>query len=631
MGQKAANSHVKKLNYLLVMPRLVRNVNDSYSFPLGIAYISSSLKKAGFNVFTLNLNHCEGQLYDILKDKIEKNGIHVVLTGALSAQYNSVRSILEITKRIDESLITVVGGGIISSSPIVAMDALEYVDFGVIGEGEVTSVELCHVLENGGEFAAIDGLVFNANNRICSNSLINSPEKTVTSCDNYVLTSRRKEIEDIDSIPWPDYAGFELEKTLASTLGLFGFNESNTLAMVSSRSCPYNCTFCFHTVGLKYRQRSLDGFFEELDYLVSNYNIKGLYLSDELCARDISRLEQFCSRVKQYNIKWCGSFRVDDVTPEMLTVLKNGNCVLMMFGLESADNRILKSMRKGITIEQTEKALKLVHDKGISMTGCFIFGDIEETLETATKTLNWWKRHPEYGISLRLIVPYPGTYVYKIACENAIIRDQVKFLKDGCPQVNISKMSDQEFRGFAKELMEASAIEKALLSSVVVHNINSKHGCIDVDADCSVCGAKNNWKKVRLFKLTHISCFKCGQQYIPPLDSQIYANIDKNIQSLVHDHGKLAVWGMSHFAIEILSNSQVLQAENIFYIDICTTKQNTKLYGKTINSPDIIAKEYIETVVVSAPYNLVDIEAHIEINFKNVKRVIDVSNLIGFD
>ena len=58
----------KKLNFLIVMPRLVQKTDDGYVFPLGIAYVSSSLKKAGFNVFTLNLNHHEGEVFDIIKN-----------------------------------------------------------------------------------------------------------------------------------------------------------------------------------------------------------------------------------------------------------------------------------------------------------------------------------------------------------------------------------------------------------------------------------------------------------------------------------------------------------------------------------------------------------------------------------
>ncbi|MBA4416597.1 MAG: hypothetical protein C0392_01610 [Syntrophus sp. (in: bacteria)] len=622
---------INKLNYLLVMPRFVRNIGDSYGFPLGIAYVSSSMKKAGFNVFTLNLNHCDGTLYDILKSRFENDDIHVVMVGALSAQYSMVRPIIETAKKINESIVTVVGGGIITSDPVVAMDALEYVDIGVIGEGEVTGVELCRALENKGDLTAVDGLIFKSNHHIFNKPGINSCGSTLENESDYTITKHRKEIADIDSIPWPDYEGFELEKNLAATLGIIGFIESNTLAMISSRSCPYGCTFCFHTVGRKYRQRSLDGFFEELDYLVSNYKVESLALSDELFARDISRLEEFCLRIKKYNIKWLGGFRVDDITPEMLPLLKEGNCITMGFGLESADNRILKSMRKGITIEQIERTLKLVYDTGIPISAGFIFGDIEETLETANNTLNWWKEHPEYSASLRLITAFPGTHIYKYACEKGIIKDKVQFLRDGCPQLNISKMTDDEFQVFTKELMEAALSNTKLLSSFEVYSINDRDGCICLNGECSVCGTKNNWENVRLFKPNFIVCQKCGQQFNPPLNSTIRSNIDVNVLKLLRKHGKLAFWGMTYHAMDIFRNSDVLHDANIFPIDICTSKQNKDLFGIQIYSPDVIANEGIETVVVTAPYHIGYIEAQIGTNYKSVKNVIDISNLVGMD
>jgi anaerobic magnesium-protoporphyrin IX monomethyl ester cyclase len=622
---------MSKLNFLLVMPRFARNIGDSYGFPLGIAYVSSSMKKAGFNVMTLNLNHSEGTLYDILKSRIENDNVNVIMIGALSAQYSMIRPIVESAKQINRNIITIVGGGIITSDPIVALDALEYVDIGVIGEGEVTSVELCRALESKRDLATVDGLIFKANHRIFANNGDHSGGSKLEINGDYVITNRRIEIGDINVIPWPDYAGFELEKNLAANLGIVGFNESNTMAMISSRSCPYNCTFCFHTVGRKYRQRSLDGFFDELDYLVSNYKIRSMALSDELFARDISRLKEFCSRIKKYNIKWLGNFRVDDITPEMLPLLKEGNCVTMGFGLESADNRILESMRKGITIEQIERALKLVYDAGISISAGFIFGDIEETLETANNTLTWWKEHPEYGTSLRLITAFPGSHIYKYACEKGIIKDKVQFLRDGCPQLNISKMTDEEFQVFTKDLMQAVVSNAKLLSSYDVYRINDKDGCICLTGTCSVCGTNNNWENVRLFKPNFVACNKCGQQFNPPLNAAIRANIDTNMLGLLRKHGKLAVWGMTHHAIDIFSNSTVLRDANIFPIDICTSKQNKTLFGTQIYSPNIIANEGIETVVVTAPYHIGYIEAQIGTKYSSVQRVIDISNLVGTD
>jgi radical SAM superfamily enzyme YgiQ (UPF0313 family) len=619
----------KKLNYLLVMPRLVLNISDSYGFPLGIAYVSSCLKKAGYNVATLNLNHYEGTLFDILKRFIEKNNIDVVMTGALSAQYSMIRSIIETVKMINKNIVTVVGGGLISSDPMVAMDALEYVDIGVIGEGELTSVELCSALENSGELTAIDGLIFKLGSRICDGLIAISGTERLSDGVNYVITGRRKEIEDIDSIPWPDYDGFELKKNLESTLGTIGFNESNTLAMISSRSCPYNCTFCFHTVGKKYRQRSLDSFFKELDFLVSNYRILSLALSDELIARDFTRLKQFCTRIKKYNIKWSGGFRVDDISPEILTLLKDSNCITMGFGLESADNRILKSMRKGITVEQIEKTLKMVYEAGISISGGFIFGDVEETMETANNTLEWWKQHLEYGTSLRLITAFPGTHIYKHACKNGVITDKIKFLKDGCPQINVSRMTDEEFKLFTQKMMDATLNNSRELSFFDISNINDKLGCIDIKGECCVCGTLNNWAQIKLFRPTFIKCHTCGQQFNPPLHSTIRSNIDCNVSRLLKKHGKIAVWGMTAHAVDVFKHSSLLSDSNIFPIDICNSKQTDDFYGTRVNSPDIISKEDIKTVVVTAPYHISYIEAQIETGYKNVKNIINISSLIG--
>ncbi len=358
----------KKLNYLLVMPRFVQKIGDGYSFPLGIAYVSSSLKKAGYNVTTLNLNHHKGEVLEIIKKEIKKKKIDVVATGGLSFQYNTIKSVIEAAKKAGKGIITIVGGGIITSDPKPAMKALEYANFGVIGEGEVTINELCYVLEHGGKLSKIAGIIYKSNNF-------------------YKITRPRGEIEDINALPWPDYKGFEIEKYLKlSPPGISGLNEQNTVFMLASRSCPYNCTFCFHTTGRKYRQRSLDSFFEDLNYLVTKYRINFLCLADELFSLNLERVKEFCQRIKKYKIQWWAQFRVDNITPQFLPFLKEGGCRVMSFGLESADNRILKSMRKNTTVEQIEKTLKLVYDAGISFEGAFIFGDIEETWETANNT-----------------------------------------------------------------------------------------------------------------------------------------------------------------------------------------------------------------------------------------------------
>jgi hypothetical protein len=98
-----------------------------------------------------------------------------------------------------------------------------------------------------------------------------------------------------------------------------------------------------------------------------------------------------------------------------------------------------------------------------------------------------------------------------------------------------------------------------------------------------------------------VACEKCGQQYFPPLDTVIRSNIDNNIRKLIKEYGKISVWGMTIHVIDFFSNSASLHDKNIFPIDICSSKQHNNFFGKQISAPDIIAKEDIKTVIISAP------------------------------
>lgn len=201
--------------------------------------------------------------------------------------------------------------------------------------------------------------------------------------------------------------------------------------VIASRSCPFSCTFCFHPSGRKYRQRSLDNIFAEIDYLLKTTEVKQLIISDELFAVKKQRVFEFCKRISKYKINWSLQLRVTDVNPEMLQAMKDSGCVCISYGLESADNSVLKSMEKHITIEQIETALKMTYAVNIDIQGGFIFGDIAETNETAANTLKWFDANSNYGLELNMIHIFPGTPLYNFAFEHGIIRDKVEYLKKG--------------------------------------------------------------------------------------------------------------------------------------------------------------------------------------------------------
>lgn len=594
-----------KKNVLLVIPPIVEDPTKWYVFPIGIAYVSASLKKFGFNVKTLNLNYKKNPM-KILEKFIIDNNIDVVGTGGLSTQYPDLKEIVTIAKKVNPNIITMVGGGIITGDPIPAMIALENADYGMIGEGEITCCELIQYFEgqNNLKKEDIDGIIYKDKN-------------------DYHITSPRKEIDDLDSIPFPDYEGFEYEKVVINDSSTYIFSEEvlNTASICGSRSCVYNCTFCFHSSGKKYRQRSINNIFKEIDWLIEKYPIQQLFIVDELFANNELRLQEFCQRIKNYNLSWIASLRVDIVTKPMLQMLKDCNCKAISFGLESADNHILKSMRKNITIEQIDSALKLCNEVGMLCAGTFIFGDLEETIESYNHTLNWWRAHPEYYIKLSLITVYPGSYLYKEACKRGIIQDPVQFLKDGCPIINVSKLSDEEYAEMAS-IIDIAPSERELVDIKDFKSVIEDNK-VNLSAKCPFCGSIQKWEHIDVFRRMEAKCTECNRKFELNVFNYVDLSIYKfNIKQILDRFGKIAIWPRTISTYNMLKSIEYLQSKNVYIVDKSPLKQKSIILGKKTFSPDIINEEQIPCVIINIPTNVEgEIEREIHRKYPNVKHI----------
>lgn len=412
--------------------------------PLGILYVSAALKASGVaNVFTVNLNHQEDSDEEVLGRIIKENDIHIVGSGGISGQFIEVSPLMKLLKKIAPQLTTIVGGGMITADAIPAMEAFEgCVDYGVIGEGEKTVVELVQAIYHNKAKNEIKGIIYKDGKE-------------------WVLTKRREDEMDLDSLPLPDYAGFDYDKYLATNGEVEDGVKYSPVAIIGGRSCKYNCTFCFHPSGSKYRQRSLDSIFSEIDYLVNHYDVNYIALREELFASDEQRVLDFCKRIKDYPLVWSIQLRVDSVSELMVEALKNSNCRYVFLGIESADNRILKSMRKNITIEQVEYALDLTIKAGLDTRSTIILGDEVETMESAYRTINWWLEHKKYSsIVIDMIIAFPGSTLYKNARKNGRIPDPIRFLQEGCPIINLStEMSDAEYDKLVQDISRYNCMQ----------------------------------------------------------------------------------------------------------------------------------------------------------------------------
>jgi len=602
---------IKQLNFLVVMPRLVQKTGEGYQFPLGIAYISASLKAAEYTVYTLNLNHVTGDLFAALQHAIATHHIDVVLTGGISMQYNSIFELVKFTKMLNPNMINIVGGGLITAEPEVAFEALEFIDIGVIGEGEVTICELAHALEHERDLATVNGIIYQKN-------------------DQLITTLPRTAIEDIDSIPWPDYEGFELDRYLELLpAAVNDLREERMAFLLTSRSCPFSCTFCFHTVSKKYRRRSIASVMEELQYLKDKYAIKFVFLADELFGFQKTRLKEFCESMRTLNLPWGSSFRVNDINPQSIQHLKSSNCRMVVVGLESADNRILESMRKHITIEQTEQALKLLFDAEIPFAGNLIFGDIEETVETATNTLTWWENHLQYNVNLWPVISYPGSHLYTYACEKGIIKDRIQYLKDGCPAVNVSKMNQAEMSWLVTNLMEKPFQVGKNVKNLNIIGINPETKRVSLSGNCVRCNHLNTWHDRKLFISVNLVCEKCAQKHNTPLPSEIQRNIVNNVETLLERYNTLAVWGVTFFSFVFFRDVPLFQKDpRIIPMDNSASKQMMNLYGKQVHSPAILEQAEIPAVLVFYPNSMQQISDQIHKYYPSVNKIADVSDLM---
>lgn len=419
------------MNLLLINPHI------SYAplFPIGLAYLSSVLKRQGVNVHCLDLCFSPKEKHhDLIRQKIVAENIDTVGIGGLSRNFCSIRDALNAARKARPGIRTIIGGALFSTEPDLVYNKLE-ADFGVFGEAEETVSELIEVLDRRGDIATVRGIAYRDRNA------------------DMIRTADRAPIEDIDALPFPDYDGFNLGNylKLIDIRGDWILDNPRVFPLLASRSCPFKCTFCYHTIN-KYRQRSLDSVFAEIDYAVEHYQINGLDIFDDLFAIDRDRLVEFCRRIKGYNLLWMPQLRVNNVDSELLGIMKDAGCWSISYGLESMSRDVLKSMRKKISPDQIKHALRLTYENQIDIQGNFIFGDTAETLTTANETINWWASNQKYRINLTPIETYPGTELYLDAVKKRIIQNPLNFLENACPQVNNTQLSQEDYAALKKRI-----------------------------------------------------------------------------------------------------------------------------------------------------------------------------------
>ncbi|TAN62447.1 B12-binding domain-containing radical SAM protein [bacterium] len=356
---------------------------------LGTVLLGTILKNHGYTVKSYVENVSELDLADVLT--ADAVGISTI-TSTAKRSY-------EIAKLLRKTGIPVFIGG--PHATFLPDEALESCDYVIRGEADDCIVDFIKALETGKGFEYVAGLSYRDSNGIVTHN------KSTATC------------KDVDKLPCPDF-------TLISGLEQHGSKKFSITPIMTSRGCPFDCSFCSVTgmFGQKYRFRSKEHVMEEL---IANKNSGSnwVFFYDDNFIAHKNRTKELLHTMINSKVtpNWTAQVRVEVAKDqELLDLMKKSGCHTVYIGFESINPETLKLYNKKQSIEDIESCIKILHKNGIRIHGMFVFGSDMDTTDTIQETVRFAKRNDLESVQFLILTPLPGTKCYRdLESENRII------------------------------------------------------------------------------------------------------------------------------------------------------------------------------------------------------------------
>jgi radical SAM superfamily enzyme YgiQ (UPF0313 family) len=358
--------------------------------PLGILYCATLLAENGTKVSVLDqaaLGFSSRQAIQWIKrENPDVLGFSVLLTS-----FKEALNIARQVKTQNPNMVVVFGNYHATFNAEKIIEKYPFVDIIVRGEGEHTSLELVKCLEKEGNLKDVAGITYRKNGKAVS-------------------TAERPLLRDLNSLPIPDRSLIDAKYSS----DIFGIKVATRkfTSIVSSRGCPFGCSFCACTMFAQrlWRPRSVENIMNELNFLQSEGYEQFLFVDDNFTLNP-KRVVKLCRKIRKEKMDfewWCDS-RVDNCTYDMLREMTKAGCKLLYFGIESANQRILDYYKKGITPEQSRNAVRKARKAGIDViVGSFIVGAPDETLGEIQNTLKFAHELDIDVPQLNVLGAFPG-------------------------------------------------------------------------------------------------------------------------------------------------------------------------------------------------------------------------------
>lgn len=361
---------------------------------LGLAYIASTLEKHGHEVRIV-----EGMAEIITLEEIGTIAESFDIVGITSVTFLALLShrLAQAVKERNKTIPVVMGG---PHASVATEEVLrdENIDYVVVGEGENPFLELVEALEAKRCTESIKGIAYRKDSKV-------------------ILTAPGSVMSDLDDIPLPARHLLPMHLYRSSEVRA---RRHPALHMMSTRGCPYNCTFCSNRVmhRCKLRLHSAERVVEEMSILVKDFGAREIHFWDDCFVFNEERVHRICSllRKEKLNIPWDCEATVGRVNPDLLKAMRSAGCFGVSYGIETGSDDRLKELNKGwLTRDGIRQAVAWTRKAGLRTRGYFMFGFVGETLEEMEETIRFAKELDLDFATFSLLVPLPGTEDYERA------------------------------------------------------------------------------------------------------------------------------------------------------------------------------------------------------------------------
>ncbi len=402
------------MRVLLVNPRFHLPIDTRNTPHLGIAYLAAMSDRRGDEVAVFDQDVEEEKLTDFVR-RFQPDLVGI---GTNTPQVKQGWLCAREVKSVLPNAVVVQGGPHVSALPEESAARPE-VDMVARGEGEDTWIDISNHVEkwkaDNPNFNVRD--LHDRQNKMLDKIL---GITYMTTEGKLRHTYERPSVADLDALPFPAYKYFKMDRYTSLQPAMDAVDKGKSFSMMTSRGCPYRCTFCSQSVmAEKWRARSPESVIAEWKHLVYDFGAQEIGLLDDSANIDRKRLYRLCELLIQEGLadkaNWImiNGIRANLADTELLGKMKEAGCKRVAFGVETGDEDILESIDKRVTHDQIRQAFKNAKKVGMETVGFFIIGLPGDTEVTMEKTIKFACELDPLVANFSMMTPYPGTKVWE--------------------------------------------------------------------------------------------------------------------------------------------------------------------------------------------------------------------------